>query len=69
MGGLKKRGYFGAASLKRGEVSSKFPIVIFVPLFSSTIYIRIFVILAAQNKNHSYNRLILKEVINLKNYS
>jgi hypothetical protein len=63
MGGLKKRGGVGASSLKRGEESSKFPIANFVLLFSSTIYIRFFDILAAQNKNHFYVRLILKEVI------
>jgi hypothetical protein len=33
MGGLKKRGCFGAASLKRGEESSKFPIAIFGSTF------------------------------------
>jgi hypothetical protein len=64
MGGLKKRGCFGAASLKRGEESSKFPIAIFCSTFFFNYFIRFFDILAAQNKNHFYNRLILKEVIN-----
>ncbi len=64
MGGIKKRGCFGAASLKRGEESSKFPIEIFCSTFFSTIYIRFFDILDAQNKNHFYNGLILKVVIN-----
>ncbi len=65
MGGLKKWGCFGAASHKRSEESSKFPIAIFYSTFSSTIYIRFFVNLDAQNKNHSYYRLTLKEVINI----
>jgi hypothetical protein len=38
----------------------------FVLLFSSTTYITFYDILAAQNKNHFYNRLILKEVINFQ---
>jgi hypothetical protein len=33
LGGLKKRGCFGAASLKRGEKSSKFSIAIFCSTF------------------------------------
>ncbi len=33
MGGLKKRGCFGAASRKRGEESSKFPIAIYCSTF------------------------------------
>jgi hypothetical protein len=63
-GRVKKRGCFGAASLKMGEESSKFHIAFFCSTFSSTIYIRFFDILAAENKNHLYNRLILKKVIN-----
>jgi hypothetical protein len=47
-------------------MGANFLLQFFVLLFSSTIYIRFFDILAAQNKNHFYNRLILKEVINLK---
>ncbi len=43
---------------------ANFLLQFFVLLFSSTIYIRFFDILVAQNKNHFYNRLILKEVIN-----
>ena len=47
--------HFGAASLKRGEGISKFPVVVFVPLFSYTILITIFNILAAQNIKYFKN--------------
>ena len=43
---------FGAVSLKRGEESSKFPVAIFVHLFSYTIFKQFFNISTAQNKNY-----------------
>ncbi len=59
------KGCFGAASLKGVRRVANFQWQFFVLLFSSTINIRFFDILAAQNKKkHFYNRLILKEVIN-----
>ncbi len=48
MGQYQRGVHFGAASLKRGEESSKFPVAI----FSYTIFKQFFNISAAQNKNY-----------------
>jgi len=52
MGRYQRGVHFGAASLKRGEESSKFPVAIFLPLLSYTIFKQFFNISAAQNKNY-----------------
>jgi len=49
MGQYQRGVHFGAASLKRGEESSKFPVAIFCPPFSYTIFKQLFNISAAQN--------------------
>jgi len=51
MGRYQRGVHFGAASLKRGEESSKFPVAIFCPPFSNNIFKQFFNISAAQSKN------------------
>ena len=62
MGRYERGVHFGAASLKRGEESSKFPVAVFCPTFSYTIFKQFFNILAVQNKNY------FKEAISDKSY-
>jgi len=64
MGRYQRGVHFGAASLKRGEESSKFPVAIFVPLFSYTIFKQFINISAAQNKNYFLKSSFLTKVIN-----
>ena len=52
MGRYQRGVHFGAASLKRGVESIKFPVQFFVPLFSYTIFKPFSNILAAQNKKY-----------------
>jgi len=52
MGWYQRGVHFGAASLKRGEESSKFPVAIFCTPFSYTIFKQFFKISATQNKNY-----------------
>ena len=64
MGRYERGVHFGAASLKRGEESNKFPVAIFVPLFSYTIFKQFFNILAVQNKNYFLKSSLLTKDIN-----
>ncbi len=64
MGRYQRGVHFGAASLKKGEESSKFPFAIFCPIFSYTIFKQFFNISAAQNKNYFKKSSFLTKVIN-----
>jgi len=52
MGWYQRGVHFGAASLKRGEESSKIPVAIICPPLSYTIFKQFFNISAAENKNY-----------------
>jgi len=52
MGRYQRGVHFGAASLKRGEESSKFPVAIFCPPFFLHYFTQFFKNSAAQNKNY-----------------
>ena len=69
MGRYQRGVHFNAARMKRGEESSKFPVAVFVPLFSYTNFKQFINILATQNKNtfeiaHFWLKLLIfKEIL------